>query len=901
MKIKTKLIVGFGSITILLIAAQTLGYRHLKEIQNKSTINVESEHLIVIANSLMSDIEEIRKKNNILFVKSEQGKTSSNQEILLNMNRDNLSVLIRELPKLELIQLVESGILTNQLKTVLIQSNLIVDLELELTKLSQSADSSFVGFTETLDNFIYNAEPMVKEPLDTLTNQIGDKLMVLSTIDIAHKVLATISNTTISDSERQMVIREIESYKNNLDHIVHFEENLITVDGADMALNLSRQSDLLIKSVGHIIKSFDGQGDKLVSVDVDVFNSVINILRSINSNQESNYSKLSKNRAAFDGCLSDLNDLVESGGRFKEERATILKVVGNVEDSAERQVYNTNRDITDEHYTDIKKQFDFAQKTYLFNLNDIIKRVNDVAGVTSEVSELLRNENILGYSDEMIKALTEYESIRSDFHQSIVNKIEAYRKYDLTHTKLEETISLIERNISKIKDHSRALVANRVKEIESEVKISRNEMLIVTIVAALISLILAWWVQNYISKSLDSASLTLKAVAKGNLDLKIGETKNDEIGSLLRAMKEMVEDLTVADGVLKKVASGDLRDSKDFNNRGLMLLTVNKMSRDLRDIVVDVNKSAQMMEDGGKDLNDACQLVAKNNESQAASAEECAAAIEEMNASIHENSDNANTTNNIAGKVLHKAEQSRIAVKSSTDSMKEIANKVEIIEEFARKTDLLALNAAVEAARAGTHGRGFAIVAKEVRSLAEKCANSAKDILTATNQGVERANIAADNLDNLLPEVQKTTDLVGQISVASSEQATNAGQLSQSIHDLDQVISGNTVAANNMTQMAQTFSAQASDLRKAIDFFTINNEDFSSANDIDKVDNKILNGSVNCKEGFDLKMDEKIDRSNLSGKDNNSSSLGDNPNSGREYNEFEPWPDSKSSSGDSLN
>lgn len=901
MKIKTKLIVGFGSITILLIAAQTLGYRHLKEIQNKSTINVESEHLIVIANSLMSDIEEIRKKNNILFVKSEQGKTSSNQEILLNMNRDNLSVLIRELPKLELIQLVESGILTNQLKTVLIQSNLIVDLELELTKLSQSADSSFVGFTETLDNFIYNAEPMVKEPLDTLSNQIGDKLMVLSTIDIAHKVLATISNTTISDSERQMVIREIESYKNNLDHIVHFEENLITVDGADMALNLSRQSDLLIKSVGHIIKSFDGQGDKLVSVDVDVFNSVINILRSINSNQESNYSKLSKNRAAFDGCLSDLNDLVESGGRFKEERATILKVVGNVEDSAERQVYNTNRDITDEHYTDIKKQFDFAQKTYLFNLNDIIKRVNDVAGVTSEVSELLRNENILGYSDEMIKALTEYESIRSDFHQSIVNKIEAYRKYDLTHTKLEETISLIERNISKIKDHSRALVANRVKEIESEVKISRNEMLIVTIVAALISLILAWWVQNYISKSLDSASLTLKAVAKGNLDLKIGETKNDEIGSLLRAMKEMVEDLTVADGVLKKVASGDLRDSKDFNNRGLMLLTVNKMSRDLRDIVVDVNKSAQMMEDGGKDLNDACQLVAKNNESQAASAEECAAAIEEMNASIHENSDNANTTNNIAGKVLHKAEQSRIAVKSSTDSMKEIANKVEIIEEFARKTDLLALNAAVEAARAGTHGRGFAIVAKEVRSLAEKCANSAKDILTATNQGVERANIAADNLDNLLPEVQKTTDLVGQISVASSEQATNAGQLSQSIHDLDQVISGNTVAANNMTQMAQTFSAQASDLRKAIDFFTINNEDFSSANDIDKVDNKILNGSVNCKEGFDLKMDEKIDRSNLSGKDNNSSSLGDNPNSGREYNEFEPWPDSKSSSGDSLN
>ena len=901
MKIKTKLIVGFGLITILLIVAQMLGYRHLKEIQTKSTLNAESEQLIVIANSLISNIEDIRKKNNILFVKSEQSKTSSNQGILLNMNRENLSVLKRELPNLELIQLIESGMLTNQLKTVLIQSSLIADLELEHSKLSQGADSSFAGLTDTLDNFIYNAEPMVKEPLDTLSSQIENKLMVLSAMDGLYKLFKTINNTNFTDNERQMVFREIESYKNNLVHIEDIGESLITAKGVDLALDLSRQSDILIKSVDRIIESFDTQGGKLVSVDVDAFNSVINILRSINLNQERNYSELSKNKAVFDGCLSDLNALVQSGGRFKEERAIILKVVSSVEDGAERQIYNINKDKTDGHYTGIKKQFGFAQETYLGYVKDMKKQVNEVTEVTSEVSELLKNENILGYSDEMIRALTDYESIRSDFHESIVNKIEAYRKYDLTHTLLEETLGLIEGNISKIKDHSRALVANRVKEIESEVKISRNEMLIVTVVAALISLILAWWVQNYISKSLDSASLTLKAVAKGNLDLKIGGTKNDEIGSLLRAMKEMVEDLTIADGVLKKVASGDLRDSKDINNRGLMLSTVNKMSRDLRDIVVDVNKSAQMMEDGGKDLNDACQLVAKNNESQAASAEECAAAIEEMNASIHENSDNANTTNNIAEKVLHKAEQSRIAVKSSTDSMKEIASKVEIIEEFARRTDLLALNAAVEAARAGTHGRGFAIVAKEVRSLAEKCANSAKDILTATNQGVERANIAAGNLDNLLPEVQKTTDLVGQISVASSEQATNAGQLSQSIHDLDQVISGNTVAANNMTQMARTFSTQASDLKKAIDFFTINNEDFSSANEIDKLDGKILNGSVNCKEGFDLKMDEKIDRSNLSEKDNNSTSLGDNSNSGRDYNEFEPWPDNKSSSGGPLN
>jgi methyl-accepting chemotaxis protein len=197
--------------------------------------------------------------------------------------------------------------------------------------------------------------------------------------------------------------------------------------------------------------------------------------------------------------------------------------------------------------------------------------------------------------------------------------------------------------------------------------------------------------------------------------------------------------------------------------------------------------------------------------------------MEEMASSIRQNTDNAMQTEKISIKSSIDAKEGGKAVTETVAAMKEIATKISIIEEIARQTNLLALNAAIEAARAGEHGKGFAVVASEVRKLAERSQSAAGEISSLSTRSVAIAEQAGEMLTKMVPDIQRTAELVQEITASSKEQDTGAEQINKAIQQLDQVIQQNASASEEMASTSEELSSQAEQLQHSISFFDIGN------------------------------------------------------------------------------
>jgi methyl-accepting chemotaxis protein len=199
--------------------------------------------------------------------------------------------------------------------------------------------------------------------------------------------------------------------------------------------------------------------------------------------------------------------------------------------------------------------------------------------------------------------------------------------------------------------------------------------------------------------------------------------------------------------------------------------------------------------------------------------EETTTSLEEMSASINQNSDNSRQMDQVASKGAREALESGKAVKQTVNAMKLITDKINIIDEIAYQTNLLALNAAIEAARAGEHGKGFAVVATEVRKLAERSQAASKEISTLASDSVEVAEHSGKLLDELVPSIQKTAELVQEVTAASREQASGVNQINKAMAQVDQVTQRNASSAEELSSTAEEMASQAEALTQLMAFF----------------------------------------------------------------------------------
>ncbi len=353
------------------------------------------------------------------------------------------------------------------------------------------------------------------------------------------------------------------------------------------------------------------------------------------------------------------------------------------------------------------------------------------------------------------------------------------------------------RAIEPVKDQIRAIEETSVefakdgvsrmegmrKAVEKKCSETFTFLVLVSLIAIILALVETFIITRSIVQPLGKAVSVSNRIASGDLTMKIEPEGADETAQLLKAMQEMVARL--------------------------------------REVVGKVKQSADFVSTGSRQLSSSAEEISQGASEQASAAEEASASMEEMSSTIRLTADNALQTDKIAMQNSADAKEGGVAVAETVRAMKEITGRTGIIEEIARQTNLLALNAAIEAARAGEHGKGFAVVASEVRKLAERSQKAAAEISRLTSTSLDVSERAGSLLARVVPEIQRTAELVQEISASCREQHTGVEQVSRAIMQLDQVIQSNSSMAEETASIASLLASHADQLQCSVSYFKI--------------------------------------------------------------------------------
>jgi methyl-accepting chemotaxis protein len=356
------------------------------------------------------------------------------------------------------------------------------------------------------------------------------------------------------------------------------------------------------------------------------------------------------------------------------------------------------------------------------------------------------------------------------------NNLSGIRKSEeILHTETQPNLQILATLFNKAIEDSEGYIMTDQVMLQQASK-TRSVVAILAVISIVIAIILTIVITRALVKPIKSAVGFAQQIAEGNLMVNVSCSTNDEMGQLCNALSNMA----------------------------------GRLSNIVREIIDGAdNITAASME-----MSSTSQTVSQGASEQASSTEEVSTSMEEMTANIQQNTDNSKQTETIASKAVISIKVGSESTNIAVSSMKEIAEKIQIINDIAFQTNILALNAAVEAARAGEHGKGFAVVAAEVRKLAERSKIAADEINQLSTSGVKISEKAGIQLAELVPEIEKTSNLVLEITASSNEQNSGADQINNAIQQLSQVTQQNAAASEEL-------ASQAEQLKDLISYFKV--------------------------------------------------------------------------------
>ena len=318
----------------------------------------------------------------------------------------------------------------------------------------------------------------------------------------------------------------------------------------------------------------------------------------------------------------------------------------------------------------------------------------------------------------------------------------------------------------------------------------------------------------------------VERISKGDIPPQITDTYHGDFNLIKNNLNAMIASMSELTSAADEIANGNLTvDLRERSPQDKLIQALISMVAGLTRTVSEIRSIAGEVSAASQSISTASVEVSKGASSQAAAAEQASSSMEQMVSNIKQNADNAQQTDKIANKSAKDAQESGKSVLEAVSAMKEIANRISIIEEIARQTNLLALNAAIEAARAGEHGKGFAVVAAEVRKLAERSQKAAAEINQLSANTLKVSEKSGEMLDKLVPDIQRTAELVQEITAASKEQDTGAEQINKALQQLERVIQQNASASEEMASTTEELTGQSDQLVSALSFFHTGDEE----------------------------------------------------------------------------